>query len=321
MGAYRYEKDILSYEPDIVFIDFAVNDTGKNEAASKEYMENIVRKSLEADHVPYLVFLYTPQAVDKNSTLYTSWKNGVTWKEEIARYYGIKSINIYDYMYADYETQKKTNSALTFSDYLGNSGYYKTDDGEYNVHGGYEKYTEAILKEFEENFTSCFTKPENRSGYCRSSVINENYEYIDVSSDRISFSGNWTKYTADNKYSDGNTLHDIAVKDYGYPYFPNGIMQTTENDSSFSFDTKPGATGIMLSYISSTAGASASVYVDGEESGTFTCKSPYHKMNYTSSWISVPNDGATHNVEVKVDGIDSESTVFRFGAVIEKTIK
>lgn len=321
MGAYRYERDILSHEPDIVFIDFAVNDTGKTEAASKEYMENIVRKSLEADHAPYLVFLYTPQAVDKDSTLYTSWKNGVIWKEEIARYYGIKSINIYDYMYADFEAQKEANSALTFSDYLGNSGYYKTDSGEYNVHGGYEKYKEAILKELNESFASCFTKPESRSGYCVSSVINDNYEYIDVSSERLSFSGNWTKYTADNKYSGGNDLHDIAAKDYGYPYFPNGIMQTVENGSSFSFTTKAGATGVMLSHISSTAGASASVYVDNEKKGTFTCYSPYHKMNYTSAWVEVPNDGEEHNVEIKVDGIDSEFTVFRFGAVIERTSK
>ncbi|MDF2921335.1 MAG: acyl-CoA thioesterase [Paenibacillaceae bacterium] len=59
LGVYRCGKDVLAYQPDLVFVEFAVNDYGANEETIALSMEGIVRQILT--HNPYadIVFVYT----------------------------------------------------------------------------------------------------------------------------------------------------------------------------------------------------------------------------------------------------------------------
>ncbi len=88
MGIMRLERDVLSKNPDYVFIEFAVNDIGKAEAA--RHMESIVRSLNELDSAPYVTFVYTAKYDSANHCL----QNNSTVHQTVADYYGIPSIDL-----------------------------------------------------------------------------------------------------------------------------------------------------------------------------------------------------------------------------------
>ena len=81
-GMVRVDQDVISKNPDMVFVEFAINDGQKD---SRCTMESIVRKLLAMEKVPYVVFLYTSRNTYDTITKY---------HEEIAEYYGIPEINL-----------------------------------------------------------------------------------------------------------------------------------------------------------------------------------------------------------------------------------
>lgn len=317
-GAARFMHDVGAYNPDMVFIEFAVNDAGaQSEDNSKIYMESMVRMCANMESKPTVIFLYAPNPVENTTEDYKKWENGVKWKEQIAKHYGLKSINIYEYMQQDYKNTKTEMGYETFSDYLAPL-YSKTSSG-FDVHGGYGKYSEAIIKEFTEDYEGCFTKPSSDTAvFCSTykSLVNARYEYIDVNSPRMKYTGEWSTYTFDNQFKDTTSGISINSKHYLYPYFENGIKQSLRQASGFGFMTK--ASAICINHISATAGNSAKVYIDMVESGSTTCYSSIHGMNYTGGWITLPDDGKEHKVIIIVDDATSANYVYRFGNVIER---
>lgn len=83
-GLLRLGRDVLACKPDLLFVEFAVNDMGFD---SSLYVESILRSLKKLDKIPYVVFLYTT-----NSTYTTSSDTF----EKIAEYYGIPQISLRD---------------------------------------------------------------------------------------------------------------------------------------------------------------------------------------------------------------------------------
>lgn len=88
MGIMRLERDVLSKDPDYVFIEFAVNDIGKSTAS--RHMESIVRSLCELDEVPYVTFVYTAKYDSANKCL----QNNSEAHQAVADYYGIPTIDM-----------------------------------------------------------------------------------------------------------------------------------------------------------------------------------------------------------------------------------
>ena len=57
LGITRCNKDIISYEPDIVFVEFAVNDG--TDAISREAYESLVRKLLNSESQPAVILIFS----------------------------------------------------------------------------------------------------------------------------------------------------------------------------------------------------------------------------------------------------------------------
>ncbi len=318
VGAARYAKDILAYNPDVVFIEFAVNDTTFQEYEAKVHVEAMVRQSLKCTKVPCIVFVHTPQPVDKDDSLYQRWAQGVEWKDEIAKHYGLKSINIYDYMYDDYLAIKETKTdEYTFMDYI-DTMYTKAASGAYDVHGGYKKYAEAIEKALTEDFAKIVVKPKSAAALSDAKVTNYRYEYVFANDTDIVEMNNWHIYTAASPYVAEESAFAIASKFYQYPYFTGGIKQTTSKNAKFGYMATPGTEAVCLSYISSTKGASAKVTIDDVDAGRITINSSYGGVNYLSDWITLPNDGKSHKVIFEVDIASEGGAVFRYGAIVER---
>lgn len=56
IGVHRVEKEVLDYNPDILFIDFAVND--KNTIYDKVAYESLIRKILSQDNPPAIIEIF-----------------------------------------------------------------------------------------------------------------------------------------------------------------------------------------------------------------------------------------------------------------------
>ncbi|HEY8459451.1 MAG TPA: SGNH/GDSL hydrolase family protein [Blastocatellia bacterium] len=86
-GALRARRDVIAYKPDLVFIEFAVNDTNENEIPVKKGVEGLLRQLLVAAQPPEIVMLYATIA-----------QRGVhaEWHDAVAAHYRVSSINMQD---------------------------------------------------------------------------------------------------------------------------------------------------------------------------------------------------------------------------------
>ena len=93
-GAFRTDRDILKYNPDLVFIEFAVNDAAKDSVHILKSMEGIVRKIIRSNNGTNICFLYTI-----SEKMLADLNNGIPFRsvkfmEQVADHYGIPSINL-----------------------------------------------------------------------------------------------------------------------------------------------------------------------------------------------------------------------------------
>jgi len=88
-GAKRIDRDLLEKKPDLVFVEFAVND---GDRASSRDMERIVRKIHAADPSIDIVFLYTTSDSAFRKLLAGKIPHAIQEHEKVARHYGIPSI-------------------------------------------------------------------------------------------------------------------------------------------------------------------------------------------------------------------------------------
>lgn len=65
LGVHRVDEDVLSYNPDLVLVEFSVNDAGSNRARIN--YDNLVRKILLADNHPAVMLLFMGQTNGSNA--------------------------------------------------------------------------------------------------------------------------------------------------------------------------------------------------------------------------------------------------------------
>ena len=132
-GRLRMARDVLSHDPDLVFVEFAVNDAGRDRRAE---MESIVRTLMAGEKTPYIVFLYTASRTYSTVTAY---------HEQVAAHYGIPSVDLQAYL------KEKTGAADPVE-----AGLFL--DSVHPLDGGFAIYAEAIIRALEEPET--FRKPK-----------------------------------------------------------------------------------------------------------------------------------------------------------------
>lgn len=102
-GGARAWKDVLCYRPDIVTVDFSVNDDA-NEFFEETY-EGTLRRLLAAPSSPAVVVL--------NNVFYDTGKNAQNYHNRIADHYGIPHVSIKDTVYPDVESGKIVRADIT----------------------------------------------------------------------------------------------------------------------------------------------------------------------------------------------------------------
>lgn len=135
LGLFRLSDDVISKNPDIVFVEFAVNDEDFVPVESQKFMEGIVRNLLKLPNPPIIEFIYTTT---------NQFRAFDTVHQVVADYYNIPSINLQSYMKGLVDAGK-----IKTTDFLG--------DGTHPNDYGYELYAEYIMSKL--NNPSVYLRP------------------------------------------------------------------------------------------------------------------------------------------------------------------
>jgi len=239
-GFFRMEKQLLSQNPDIIFVEFAVND---EEAENPDlYMENIVRKIQRTNPEIPIVFLYSV-CEDTVNAFYSKGliPKTVLLHQKVADYYNIPSVNMGKALY-----DKIVAEGSTIRDYL-SDGVHPEDAG----HGVYAESVVAALmdmsfeiKSVEKPLTRAMKNevllfPEVTADWKKSNFktygLNEPYIYSSTPKTvfRHSFRGNvvgmvfmMEKDSGNFEYSiDGGEKIEVKCYDYWCDRFPRTNYQ------------------------------------------------------------------------------------------------
>jgi len=200
-GLMRIKRDVMDYEPDVVFVEFAVNDAGNADrlADRASTFEDVLRNLINMPKQPVIILLYS--AHDRPSEYYSSasgriWANIAKHEEQqLAEHYGIGSIDFDGYIEGLFDSGEMTDFAQYFFDNL---------HPNYEGHKLYAQYINDCLTQHHDEYFKKISAETERlfspSGF-------ENAKMIHFSDAAIEYGGNWIE---DGEYlrapSEGGTI-------------------------------------------------------------------------------------------------------------------
>jgi lysophospholipase L1-like esterase len=94
LGVFRVQQDVLSKAPDLLFVEFAVNDGGADPQRIIRCMEGIVRQTWKANPKTDICFVYTLTESLSPAMLEGKLQRSASAMEKVADHYGIPSITL-----------------------------------------------------------------------------------------------------------------------------------------------------------------------------------------------------------------------------------
>jgi lysophospholipase L1-like esterase len=94
LGVFRLRQDVLDHKPDLLFVEFAVNDGGSPTDRILKAMEGIVRQTWRADPTTDICFVYTLTEGMLGDLDAGKFPHAASVMEQVADRYGIPSIHM-----------------------------------------------------------------------------------------------------------------------------------------------------------------------------------------------------------------------------------
>lgn len=94
LGVFRLKQDVLDHQPDLLFVEFAVNDGGAAPEQIFRCMEGIVRQTWKALPECDICFVYTLTEALAPAMLEGKFQRSASAMEKIADHYGIPTIHM-----------------------------------------------------------------------------------------------------------------------------------------------------------------------------------------------------------------------------------
>ncbi len=278
LGVFRIERDLFSAKPDLIFIEFAVNDG--DTPTSLRSMEGIVRKTWEAFPNTDICFVYTTAEVyckamvDEGKSIYA-----IDEHEKVAKHYGIPSINVGLQVAIMYAQGKLLLSADPSENE--HTIVFTKDHTHPLPESGHPLYGSLIVKYMEK-----MSKKANAKKHLLPvPYTTENWQaaqMVDISqTERV---GNWTKLPDDNP-----------------------IMQQVSQFMPMVFKAKPGSSmhfkfrGSVLGFYDCVGPGTGAIEisVDGKKQEKFRFDQWCNNYRKNSFFVDGMKDGV-HEVEVRV---------------------
>lgn len=132
LGAFRLGRDVLAHKPDLVFVEFAVNDGGTPDAMVDRSMEGIVRQIRRYAPATDICFVYTFVVGWLPELKVVGLTRTMRLHEAIADHYGIASVNM-----ALPAAHRLIEGTLTEADF--------SKDGVHPTDAGYKIYADSLI--------------------------------------------------------------------------------------------------------------------------------------------------------------------------------
>ncbi len=240
IGIHRADRDVLAHDPDLVFIDFSVNDTSDRMTINNATYEGLIRKLWSYETAPAIICLAMTQ------------ENGTSVQDEHSEI-AIR----YDIPFISYR-----NAILDVID----KGYIVWDDiSDDNIHPnipGHAVLTQMItnyIQDVVDNVDSIGEEEPELPGTSDSGMKYQNAEIVVPGDTRCTATGVFAQHTGDF----GN---------FGTPWLAR-VSGGTEVDGGLEFTVEAQNIGILYGKMV-TKGGKLDVYVDGELVKTIDCTFP-----------------------------------------------
>lgn len=154
LGVFRLEQDVLQHKPDLLFVEFAVNDGSGAPDSITRSMEGIVRKTWRGNPETDICFVYT-----MTDNMLPDFEKGVFPRaasvfEAVADHYGIPSIHM------GYEVARRTREGTVVFKApkpeteveraaLADKVLFSSDGVHPHPESGHELYLEAVVRSME----------------------------------------------------------------------------------------------------------------------------------------------------------------------------
>ncbi|MGN1338801.1 MAG: SGNH/GDSL hydrolase family protein [Oscillospiraceae bacterium] len=262
LGNLRLERDVLSSDPDIVFVEFAVND-GQTPDYKSAY-ESLVRTLLTQDKDVAVVLLFTVL------------KSGYTCQEhmsQIGENYGLPMISVPDSVYAEIEAGR-----LTWED-------YSNDESHPNAYG------HSCIRDFVANYYSKVIP-----------VIDENTGEVDKNLPDPVFSGKYANmHYMDSETMTDVELTNFELNDT-HGSFHNGWMYRGDMGGSMKFNISCSVLEMVFKANNSANYGTADIYVDGKKVSSVASNLSDGWNNPVTAYLIDESESAEHEVEIRVEG-------------------
>jgi len=301
LGVFRCWHDVIKEKPDLVYIEFACNDSGTPPVPLRKNLEGIIRQIWDTDPSIDIVFVYVVTNREQELILKGKMQHSASIMEDIADYYSIPSINFG----ASLKPMLETGTLVMKSDTMLNEPDGKVPFSGDGVHPyentGHILYERALERSMPliKDASSCSAKahimPAPMEAGCLSQVCTISFE-----DSRVSVSGPWSRDRAD----DPETSDFQKRTDYFYTFEPGAEI-------SFKFK---GSAAAIYDLLGPQCG-SIIISVDGEEPKTIHridgyCT--YHRLALLKI-CSEMDPSVVHTVNIKI----SETSPDKRGMLFE----
>lgn len=274
LGNLRLERDVLSADPDIVFVEFAVNDG--QESDYKNAYESLVRTLLTQDKDIAVVLLFTVL------------KNGYTCQEhmsQIGANYELPMISVPDSVYAEIEAGR-----MTWED-------YSNDESHPNAYG------HKCITDFVDNYYQKVL-----------AAVDENVGEVSKELPDPVFSAKYMNmHFMDRETMTGVELDGFKEYDT-HNSFHNGWMYKGTSGGSIRFTLTCSVLEMVFKAQNSDKYGAADIYVDGEKVKSVDANMSDGWDNPVTSYLIDDTASAEHTVEIRMEPGDAQAYfVLAFG--------
>ncbi len=278
IGVHRADKDVISHSPDLVFVEFSVNDTTERTELNKASYESLLRKLWFSDSAPALV------------TIAMTQENGTSFQE----YHG-EIIKKYDLPMISYK-----NTILDVIE----KGYIKwTDISDDNIHPnvpGHALLSGLITNYLQEVIDALDEIPDTESDFSDGSDAGEKYQNAHF------------VFSADTEpaKAGGFTVRAGSFGGFNDPWVIRSSKGEFTEDDAIEFEVTAKNIGILYGKVTNNS-CLADVYVDEELVKTID-------NNFSGGWgnyaefdeiISFDTEG-THTLRIVPRSVTGEPSIF-----------
>ena len=255
-GMQRVVKDLslgTDFAPDVVFVEFAVNDAYEKGMSLSQKTESIVRQLISFKKIPVIIFIYTTSedSINKNGSLSgKAVENAISAQSAVAQHYGIYEVNLNDYIWEGVKQGR-------FIWERGQAGTL-TGDGTHPNDSGYEVYANRIVEMLTKDKAEAFKKLDPDTEPYGDYVFGE-IEEVFLEDESVKLTGGWSKTS--------HTPIDMTSNTGRYPerFFRDGYMHSddgTKTTLEYEFTGR----GIGIDYLRNKNNANLQ-YTVYDESG------------------------------------------------------